>query len=566
LRLFFRKRRIRISQNTHLPFDVQKRIEAEYRFLELDTPMYVMVAITELLIILILLFSGLALRLGSDIIHQKSTFVENLFLFGLSFFTLYTCYANFKILKSLYKFLQFQMYSHLYAICRYVTPEEKRRLRIPQVLLRYHIHFDYGFDDSKIIFLIKNQRTTQDILELEAENVVDSTAVVQPLHDTPLLELPSGEVLGGTSVDLAQKLEAEVSPIERKNHEQVLPLNDVPLVEAQPEQKQDVESSEQTQPERCHLLISIGQTVSFTLEGEQTKERVTIRMNPSYTAIMTYLALQPEEDLRKHTAIAKALYGDENKKGLFNKHTSRIRELIRERVPEKFIYTPPVEEILDAKQFDPFEQEFIRKDDSRWHLSSFCHITGTNTLTNFYRRIKANDPFIKPLERKEWQKRIRLLREIYSGRYLDKYSNEEEYSGGYLSKYLQEDAFKDWALVFFKEYRTQYIYVLEHVAENERRIAVAEQNDEGIQIAAEHYKECAYAASCSPIDQKSGEHALRKCIDMYILINNIEAAQAICSIYAKRIKNVMSAWEPEQETKKQLDKHRLVVTEHYEML
>lgn len=568
MRIFFRKRRIRISQNTDLPFNVQRQIEAEYQLLEQFIPMYVIVAIMELLVVLTLLFYGLIPRLASDIIRQHRTFIEDLFLFALSSITVLACYGNYKILKSLHKFLQFHMYSHLYVVCRYVDPVQMKRLRIPQVLLRYHILFDYGFDDSKIIFLIKRQQTTQDILELDAKNVIDATVVIQPLDDLddiPVLELPSGKVTEERLIVSAQQQDIDTFQTETEYQEQLPSSNNTPLIEVQSEQKQE-EVLQETLQEQCYLLISIGQAVSFVLEGEQTKEKVEISISDSYTAVITYLALQPKEDWIKHTVITKAIYGDEKETGLFNQHISRIRKRIRETALDRFIYAAPVQKPLGENLFDPFEKQFKGKDDSRWRLSSFCYITGTNTLTNFYRRIKANDPFIKPLERKEWQKRLRQLREFYSGRYLDKYSNEEEYSGGYLSKYLQEDAFKDWAPSFFKEYRTQYIYVLEHVAEYERRIPAIEQDNEGIQIAAELYKECAYAASCNPIDQKSGEYALRKCIDMYILINDTEAAQTVCSIYAKRIKNVMSAWQPEQETQKLLDKYRLVVTEPYEIL
>ena len=501
--------------------------------------MFIMAVLAQLLLILFLLFSGVVSTLWSAIIHQKVSPVGNLLLFTLGLFTLVLIYANFQLFKTMYEFLQFHSFFHLYDVCHYVSLDQMKQLRIPQVLFRYHIHFEYAFIGNKLIYLIKKRHINLNILEAKEENIVDSTLEAQPLGNSQVVESLSEEILEEASIDLAQKPDTEVSQAERENQGRGLSLNDTSLVEAQvqSERKQNKEASQETELEKYRLLISIGQGVSFTLEGEQTKKQGSFSMNNNFTAIMTHLAIHPKDQWIERKKLVKDIYGDDTQKflKLFNTHTSRIRENI-----DAVMLEISVSEVLTQNLLNPFEKILNGREDSQWRLSPFCHTVGIGTLKNFYRRIKANNL----LSEKEWRKGTHQLREIYADCYLDKYSNEEEYRGGYLSEYLQEDAFKDWALVFFKECRLQYIYVLEHVAEYERRISATEHNDKGIKIAAELYKECAYAASCSPVDQKSGERALRKCIDMYVLIHDVDAAQDVCNVYAKRIKNIMLAWEP----------------------
>ena len=38
-----------------------------------------------------------------------------------------------------------------------------------------------------------------------------------------------------------------------------------------------------------------------------------------------------------------------------------------------------------------------------------------------------------------------------------------------------------------------------------------------------------------------------------------DAAQDVCIVYAKRIKNIILVWEPERETEKYLDRHNLII-------
>lgn len=560
MRLFFRKRldSIALHRTNILPVDVQARYRAKYRSDQIVFIMFVMTILSQLLLILFFLFSGAVPILWSAIIYQKVSPVENLLLFTLGLLILVLIYANFKLLTFAHEFLQFHSFFHLYDVCRYVSPDQIKQLRIPQALFRYHIHFDYGFAGTKILFLIKKQHMSQDMLELEAENIVNST-VVAAQQNPHVLELSSDEISGEIPIDLAQKLDTEVSQTERENQGQLPSLNGTALVEAQAqsEQKQNKEVFQETELEKYRLLISIGQTVSFTLEEEQTKKQVNFSMNNNFTAIMTYLAIRPKEQWIERKKLVKDIYGDDTPKNLklFNTHTSRIRENIDAAMLEIFTSKVSTQKLLKENLRNPFEKILNGREDSQWRLSPFCQVTGTNILKSLYRKIKADTG----LTDKEWRKGVHQLREIYAHCYLDRYSNEEEYFGGYLSEYLQDDVFKDWALAFFKECRIQFIYVLEHVAEYERRISATEHNDKGIKVAAELYKECSYAASCSPIDQKSGENALRKCIDMYILIHDKDAAQDVCNVYAKRIKNIMLVWEPERETEKYLDRHNLVI-------
>ena len=165
----------------------------------------------------------------------------------------------------------------------------------------------------------------------------------------------------------------------------------------------------------------------------------------------------------------------------------------------------------------------------------------------------------RTLSEGELVKLASLLIEDYSQRYLDTYADEEGYTGGYLLQKLHENPFASWAPGFFVECRNQFVFVMTFIAECMFRMGILRKREDFYyEKAARYYKECAYAATCAPADQDQGEKALRSCIDMYMGKQDIDSAQEVLRVYAKRMGRIMSGWEPTDVTRKMITRYNLM--------
>jgi len=220
-----------------------------------------------------------------------------------------------------------------------------------------------------------------------------------------------------------------------------------------------------------------------------------------------------------------AVYGDTTEEIAedFNDHMRKIRDALNGQIMKAFPRLPPVQKKKTkgtGKEdgFELFENKVERKKDSYYRLNAKSRVTGTQDLLKWYQRIKADSvrPSKEPLVAGYTIEALQDLKELLTGRYSKKYlqrhSHEEGYSGGYLIHYFSEDPFRRWARDFFKETRTMYIDVLKYIASCEEKMFTQTQKSEWARSAAELYKECAYAATCDPIDSAQGEDALRKTV------------------------------------------------------
>lgn len=90
------------------------------------------------------------------------------------------------------------------------------------------------------------------------------------------------------------------------------------------------------------------------------------------------------------------------------------------------------------------------------------------------------------------------------------------------------------------------------------RLGVSKQEPGCIAKAARYYKECAYAATCAPVDGNQGEKALRSCVEMYMYNQDTDSAEEVLKIYAKRMGKAVSGWDPAPATKEMIKRHNLV--------
>jgi hypothetical protein len=210
---------------------------------------------------------------------------------------------------------------------------------------------------------------------------------------------------------------------------------------------------------------------------------------------------------------------------------------------------------------DPFERDDFSKKNPSLRRSIAYKVSEKDLLFSWYRKLKElrvalgsrKSPDINDLRKLS----IRLIKS-YSDDYIEKYPNVDTYAGGFLLNYLSLDVFKSWALEVFKEYRSMYIYILQYIADRELSLWGKQKDIRCLRNAARLYTACAFAAICGPIDPREGEKALRKCIELFILIDDREEAQQVCVAYSKCIRRALSEWEPEDATRAVMQKYLLI--------
>ena len=438
-------------------------------------------------------------------------------------------------------------------------------------------NFSYAFSGWAILvqFRKKGQSDTPGSTEvLESEDFsflenVDASVDGSPLSSIKLSEKPlpldemeeekidspssALEDTGDTSPLISQKDE----PLFQPEENMVFGEREAPL-EAQ--QTQAVPEGIQ---ERLRLIISLRGTVMLFLlekrndsleEGPRVKRILVPLRNVTYQAIIAFLAQDMKKSMNAEL-IMNHVYASIEDRGkaqtLFNKHISRIRQQMRKGVRNEFPHWAPA-----AEKFDLFKNE-MDGNNSFWCLSSVCIVSGMDLLESFYNemyalaRVKKTQSIKDSVKEKKLLNNAHRLIKYYSGSYLEKNQhNEEEYVGGYLFERFNDLPFREWATSFFKECRRKYIFCIEQVAAREDLLWQEIKQPEYLENAAKLYKECAYAATCAPIDHKLGEHALRACLRLYRNAGeNVVAAEGFYENYKRRVYRVEAEWVPEKETK-----------------
>jgi hypothetical protein len=73
-----------------------------------------------------------------------------------------------------------------------------------------------------------------------------------------------------------------------------------------------------------------------------------------------------------------------------------------------------------------------------------------------------------------------------------------------------------------------------------------------------YYKECAYAATCEPLDHRQGEKAFRSGFEV-LVEDDLDAAEEFWMAYANRVRKVVSDWQPEEKTKELVQRYFLTL-------
>ena len=427
-----------------------------------------------------------------------------------------------------------------------INPTQLNHFRLPQVIARRPSLFTYSFSGKTMIVIIGKKNGH---LSAEVTEEVEASRVLTSLADPLLAAFPQ-----------EQRTAEEAS-----------------IIHPAEEERQRTRSSVQ---EEIYFLITLGQEVRLflkegterTLEDEEERKGwVEVELNNNlYEAIIAYLGTRERDEWILRDNLLNALYGKgyQGEVDTFHDSRRRIQEKINEKIIERF---PHHRERLkeEKKAYFLFENKYKKGLGGRWRLTARCRVKGLEDLTRWYQHIKVTlvrsgtgivvgTHHLQKIE--DWRRIGRQLIKRYSNNYLQKHMEEQEtdYIGGYLVFQLFDDPFKRWAPTIFQQCREKYVYILEYIASCEEKMWQITQDEICLRNAADLYRECAYAATCEPVNSALGEHALRKCLTVYCEgLGDEEAAEHIHDVYRIRIKKALTAWIPEEATQEVLFKFRI---------
>ncbi len=483
----------------------------------------------------VLLTSGVLFHLGLSM--ERAFFGQRTSLIDITVILLCACYGGLTYpiygplrRKWLDVFLQIHSFSLLHNRCCRIAPLQISRFRVSQMMAFNPSLFTYSFSGSLLVVRIKKK---EDISLSESNNV---STTVEPL----ILSQPQENIVGDQHQNTGE--------------EQIGPS---PATDGQ--EFQEVDSKIEG---NLSLVVFLGQTISLWLREknpvrseEQTKnDRFAVHLtHMAYQALIAYLAIQEPGKLVSHIRLQQDIYKQlatsDDMQQAFNTHISRIRKQIRADIKTNFPHW-----MAYAEKFDIFVREQRGRGQWYWGLSDSCRVSGLRTLNRSYWRIHALRHGSKqkhPIDEIDEKDLLEIASELikhYSGNYLLENGDEEKYSGGYLIQLIDEDYFGDWAREFFKDCRKKYMYIIEYVAQCEQQLWRKTKRQEHLDRAVEFYKECAYAATCAPIDSKLGEAALRSCINALKENDDFGTMSELCDVYAKRVQRIEARWMPERET------------------
>jgi len=479
----------------------------------------------QILLVYQLLIADIPVKIFYQFVHHRVSPAAIGLIAFLITDAVVVCFLSPEIRRILQECFQFHGFARLYYVCSYLDSSQSP-VRFSQSLVLRTDKVTYNY--SKSSFLLATE---------ERVNTLPSSAVSHSVVDSSIVIAEPGIMDGEIAApESAPQLEETTSTSLKEGQEA---------------------GSQAILDTKTYLLISLEKgeiRISLAIEANGKLVEVVEDMikNPRQKALIVYLATQKSRVWVKRARLLEDNYGEDSPRtqGLFHQDIHRIRDLIQCKASEAGIAL-----------VGPFENVAFAKDDPRWRSTKACKVPEKYLLISWYRKIKnlrvalegTKPPDINVLR----QICIRLINS-YSNDYIGKYPNEDMYAGGYLLNYLSLDAFKNWASEVFKEYRRMYIYILQYVAEREHALWEQQKDKKCLRNAVRLYKECAFAAIRGPLDCGEGEKALRKCIRMCMLIDDIEAAQQVCIAYRKCIRRALSEWEPEDATIALMQKHLLI--------
>ncbi len=502
---------------------------------------------------------------------------------GLIFLgSLPTTFVGTRVHQVFNEFWSIQSFRRLYRTCRYIDPIQLMQSRLSYVIAAHPDRFSYAFSSRGIVVEVRRKGVLTRAASAESAETEESLVLDHADEGQRLSAPHAAELLERPPVLAAPEQRDAISSFNEGRETTVpalpeLPKDEVPLQSQERSEVMEGETSSDEQQagvvpgvieESLRVIVSLRETVTLFLtekheqasKHERVKNGIAVPIaNVTHLALIAYLA-QYEEKWVDVEMVTDRVYEHIEEKtkvqALFNQHISRIRKKVRERIASGFPHWASA-----AENFDLFEQQMKTGFHSCWRLSSqSCIVPEMDALQRFYQEMsllaasKKTRGTRNPIQEKKLLGEAKGVINDYSGNYLETYPEDEEgYVGGYLIAYQYELPFRGWVLSFFNECRRKYIFCLKQVAELEYLLWQEVKQPEFLSNATKLYKECAYAASCAPVDSLLGEHALREGLRLYQQAGELEEAEALYQIYRRRLLKAQSEWFPEKETSALLD-------------
>ncbi len=563
------------------------RRNREYRSARLLFLYYIVAVLAILSAFTLLLYGGTLLKFWELLLRLHlglDTWGGLVMLGGLPI-----AFVGIQVHKVFNEFWSIRGFRHLYRVCRYIDPVQLMQCSLSYVIAARPDRFSYAFSGWVIVVEVRGKGEldipdSAEIVESEDFSFLDTATDSKQISalrslgssEHPALLNASEERETISSPDAALDTNMPALPAPQKDETQLQSQESPELMEREtPSDRQQAQVALEAIQEQFRVIISLRETVMlFLIEKNEnaskeypSEKRIAVPIgNVRYLALIAYLARNASEWIDVMVVMDRVYEYERDKskvQSLFNTHVSRIRKQVREGIRNEFPRWASA-----AKDFDLFEQRMNGRMRSFWRLSKNCTVSEMDALNNFYNDMlvlahsKRTRPIKDPIKEKKLLGDAKRLIKHYSGNYLEKYPEDEEgYVGGYLIEHLHELPFRGWAVSFFNECRQKYIFCLEQVAEREHLLWQEVKQPEYLSNAAKFYKECAYAATCAPIDSAHGEHALRSGLLLYQEAGEIGEADTFYETYRRRMFKAQSEWSPEKETRALLYKINLTEKE-----
>lgn len=295
-----------------------------------------------------------------------------------------------------------------------------------------------------------------------------------------------------------------------------------------------IEERQQESPPALSMLLSISDSVTISLVGQDGKRETISFTHPQQAALIAYFAMQPRGAWIPRGKVIKQVYGAKGAH-LFALHVSRIHAAINQVAKDAGFLsreagdTGQSSEKLKLFEFDDSEQVH------EWRRVVSCEVEVFGDLNAFYERLKAAEDTHTLVGQEETRRGCHQVMQTY-GR-------------GYLAEHQAPKSIWLWARDEYIAYRDKCLFILRYAAEREWEAAHTQQGDEryeAIRQSALFYGWFALVANgIVPILHiEEAEEALCTSLKRYNMIRDVAAARAAFQAYAQQAKSKDDRWKP----------------------
>ncbi len=297
------------------------------------------------------------------------------------------------------------------------------------------------------------------------------------------------------------------------------------------------------------IRVSMSHLLTITLIGLDGKQLPCFLKNPSWVALVAYLAIQPRSTWIAKNAVLNTIYGGtkDAQYSLCKMHVRRIHHFLAEEAEEIGLLLEQGGRRKTRKSLPITLIEHDVRDKSRpWGLTPACEVEIFPRMEVLYQQVRLAAEGKSPLL---------TLWELYS-------RCEEmmqEYGRGFLADHQPWHRTWRWARDLYIEHRNMCLHILDYAIQRTRNTLTETElaPDERSQVldrVAMLYKWFALAASGLIPKEEQAEQALQESLAIFLELKDITAAEDAYQDYAESLAQKGEMWQPQPTTEELWEK------------